>query len=275
MKLSIRHRTHYEYEPKAAQAAMRLKLFPALFASQKPLDWSVTVNGDRIEPLHVNGNGDGLGLWHHHAPIDAVEIIAEGAVETTNADGVLRDLDQVSRPAMFLRTTGLTKPSEAIHALAAKLDGDGTLARLHALSELVHQTIAYRKGATDAQTAAADAVALGAGVCQDQAHVFISVARAAGIPARYVTGYLFDSERETPETDTHAWAEGFVEGLGWIGFDVTNQLCPTDAYVRLTSGLDAEDSSPIRGVISGESEEDLTVEVAVQGTAQSQSQSQQ
>ena len=272
MKLSIRHRTRYAYDPEAAQAAMRLKLFPAVFASQTPVGWTVTVNGDRVEPLHSNANGDGVGLWHYHAAIDAVEILAEGEVETTNPDGVLRDLDQASRPAMFLRATELTEPSEAIQELASKIEGDSPLARLHGLSALVHQTIDYRKGATDAQTTAADAVALGAGVCQDQAHVFVAVARAAGIPARYVTGYLYDADREDPETDTHAWAEGHVDGLGWIGFDITNQLCPTDAYVRLTSGLDAEDSSPIRGVITGDAEEDLTVEVAVQ---QAMSQSQQ
>ena len=272
MKLSIRHRTRYAYEPEVAQAAMRLKLFPSTFASQTPRDWAVAVNGDPVMPVHVNANGDGVGLWHCHAPVDAVEIVAEGTVETMNADGVLRDLDQASRPAMFLRTTALTKPSDAIRELAAEVEGDGTLARLHALSELVHDRIDYRKGATDAETTAADAVALGAGVCQDQAHVFVAVARAAGIPARYVTGYLYDADRADPETDTHAWAEGWVDGLGWIGFDVTNQLCPTDAYVRLTSGLDAEDSSPIRGVTGGDAEEALTVEVAVQQAAQSQSQ---
>ena len=272
MKLSIRHQTRYEYQPEAAQAAMRLKLFPAAFASQKPLGWSVTVNGDPVAPLHINANGDGVGLWHCHAPVEVVEIVAEGIVETTNADGVLRDLDQAARPAMFLRTTPLTAANDAVIALANEIEGDDVLARLHALSALVHDKVDYRKGATDAQTTAADAVALGAGVCQDQAHVFVAVARAAGIPARYVTGYLLDPERENPETDTHAWAEGWVDGLGWIGFDVTNQLCPTDSYVRLTSGLDAEDSSPVRGVVSGETEESMEIEVAVQQAAQSQSQ---
>ena len=270
MKLSIRHRTRYAYDPEAAQAAMRLKLYPPEFASQKALHWSVTVNGQPVSPLHVNGNGDSVALWHCHAPVNAVEIIAEGEVETVNANGVVRELDQASRPGMFLRETDLTAPNDAIRDLGGRAEGTDVLSRLHALSALVHQTIDYRKAVTDASTTAADAVALGAGVCQDQAHVFVAAARAAGVPARYVTGYLFDADAENPETDTHAWAEGWVEGLGWIGFDVTNQLCPTDAYVRLTSGLDAEDSSPVRGVTGGETDEEMTVEVAVQQAAQSQ-----
>lgn len=272
MTLSIRHVTTYTYEPKAASVSLRLKLFPQSCNSQTPVDWSVTVNGDEVPVLMIDSGGDALGQWHQHGKIDRVEIVAEGLVETANTAGVLKDLRQQARPAMYLRKTALTKPSDQIHEIADLVGPGETLGRLHELSERIHAAIVYRPGATEATTTAAEAAALGAGVCQDQTHVFVSAARALEIPARYVTGYLFDHEAEKPTDQTHAWAEAHVQGLGWVGFDITNQLCPTDAYVRLCSGLDAADAAPVRGLVSGDTQEEMETEVAV---SQTMSQSQQ
>jgi transglutaminase-like putative cysteine protease len=107
----------------------------------------------------------------------------------------------------------------------------------------------------------------GAGVCQDHAHVLISAARSLGAAARYVVGYLFIDENAEEEVvtegETHAWVEIWVDGLGWVGFDPSNRICPTEHYVRLASGLDAPDASPLRGSVSGLSEEELDAEVQV------------
>ena len=89
------------------------------------------------------------------------------------------------------------------------------------------------------------------GVCQDHAHIFISAARARGVPARYVAGYLLAGEQANQQFETHAWAEAYVDELGWVGFDVTNGISPTDHYVRLCTGLDAHDAAPVRGIFSG------------------------
>ena len=99
-------------------------------------------------------------------------------------------------------------------------------------SAIVRDRVDYVAGTTDAHTSAAEALADGKGVCQDHAHIFISAARTLGIPARYVTGYLVLDERAAPEAH-HAWAEAWVEALGWVGFDVANRICPTERYVRL------------------------------------------
>ena len=274
MQLLITHTTHYAYEPEAKQAALRLKLFPSRMAAQMSEDWQVTVNGKAVEPLLTEATGDQIALWHRHAPVDEIEIAARGTVTTADTAGVLKDLIETVRPAVFLRSTELTEPDDAIHELAAGVTGDDTLARLHALSAIVHEKIHYRPGATDAKTTAAEAVALGAGVCQDQTHVFLAAARSIDIPARYVVGYLFDPEsKEESFDETHAWAEGHVPGLGWVGFDVTHQVCPTEAYVRLCCGLDAADAAPLRGTVVGEPEEELSTRVTVaEGVAQQQSQ---
>ena len=273
MKLRIHHVTRYSYAPEAGQVGLRLKLFPANSKAQTISQWSVSVNGETVNPLHTDGAGDGIGLWLKHAPTEAVEIAVEGQVETTDVAGILDARGEATRPGVYLRNTEATKPSDAMRLLAEEVEGADTLAQMHALSAIVRKVIDYRPGATESDTTAAEALALGAGVCQDQTHVFLSVARLMGVPARYVVGYLDDPESETPPDETHAWAEAWVKGLGWVGFDVTNEVCPTDAYVRLCSGLDAADAAPIRGTYLGEVEESMDIDISVT-QAQSQSQSQ-
>ena len=122
-----------------------------------------------------------------------------------------------------------------------------------------------------------DALTIGAGVCQDHTHVLIAASRAMGCPARYVVGYLLpDSDEDDVEipAETHAWAELWIDGLGWVGFDATNRICPTDRYVRLASGFDANDAAPIHGAVFGSVEEAMEAEVAVSAITQSQQQSQ-
>lgn len=274
MKLSIRHVTRYAYDPEASQIGLRLKLFPASTNAQMVSDWSVTVNGDPVAPLHTDSAGDGVGLWLEHAPTETVEIAASGNIETMDAAGVVKIGGAAARPGVYLRQTDVTKPNDTIRSMADEVEGADPLGQMHALSELVHKVIDYRAGVTESGTTAGEALALGAGVCQDQTHVFLAVARAMMVPARYVVGYLDDPDSETPPDETHAWAEAYVKGLGWVGFDITNQLCPTDAYVRLCSGLDAADAAPIRGNIMGDTEEAMEVDIAVT-RGQSQSQSQQ
>jgi transglutaminase-like putative cysteine protease len=100
-------------------------------------------------------------------------------------------------------------------------------------------------------------------VCQDHAHIFIAAARTLGIPARYVTGYLVLAGQATSEAH-HAWAEAWVEALGWVAFDIANRICPTERYVRLAAGLDAGYAAPIVGSRRGGSTEELDVSVEVQ-----------
>jgi transglutaminase-like putative cysteine protease len=134
---------------------------------------------------------------------------------------------------------------------------------LHALMNDIHSRVAYELGATHAHTTAAEAFADQRGVCQDHAHIFIAAARAAGIPARYVTGYLVTGQGAS-STAAHAWAEALVPDLGWIGFDPANAKCPTDNYVRVAAGIDAAGVTPIRGSRRGGNGERMRVEVRVE-----------
>jgi transglutaminase-like putative cysteine protease len=106
-------------------------------------------------------------------------------------------------------------------------------------------------------------------VCQDHTHIFIAAARMSGIPARYVSVYLMMNDRIDQEA-THAWAEAHVDGLGWIGFDVSNGISPDPRYVRVATGRDYRDAAPITGITFGSSTEELHVAVAVEQQRQEQ-----
>lgn len=274
MLLSVTHRTIYRYEPAAARCALRLKLHPTNSPAQEVRSWSVTVNGEPTGARIVNGFGDEETIWLTHRAVEEVEIVATGDVVTTDVAGVIRAQALNARPAMFLRGTELTEPDGAIRKLATKAVGSRTgLDAAHALAAAVSEAIEYKQDVTDATTTASEALKLEAGVCQDYAHVMIAGARALGAAARYVVGYLYVSPDEEEETvvsavETHAWAEVWVDGLGWVGFDASNGVCPTDHYIRLASGLDAPDAAPIRGTVMGAPEETLEAKVQVVQTQQ-------
>ncbi len=272
MILNVRHRTTYRYTPAVSGVAMRLKLFPSRFDGQKPLRWMVSVNGEEVRPDVRNGYGDEVATVFLRGGVEAVEVVAEGVVETTDLAGVLRGFRAPLRPAVCLRETPRTRADAAIRALAAEADATGgaPIDRAHALQDLVSARVAYVTGSTSAATTAAASLAAGKGGCQDHAHVIIAAARALGWPARYVAGYYLPSALGAEDVATHAWAEVWIDRLGWVGFDASNDLCPTDAYIRLCSGLDAADAAPIRGHTEGLATETLDVDVSVTPAAQDQ-----
>jgi transglutaminase-like putative cysteine protease len=129
-------------------------------------------------------------------------------------------------------------------------------------------------GATTPDHTAAAAWAQKQGVCQDHAQIFIACARRLGIPARYVSGHLHRRDGVIDQDAAHAWAEAHVEGLGWVGFDPANGVCPTEHYVRVACGLDALGATPIRGTSYGGGGERMTVALRVRHMQQTQQQQQ-
>jgi transglutaminase-like putative cysteine protease len=209
--------------------------------------------------------------WTVAGPVAEIAVAARGIVARTDTAGVLRGLREKVPPMAWLTPTPATRPDQAIRDLAveARAAGDA-LAQAHAMAAAVADRLAWAPGRTKPHTTAAEALALGEGVCQDHAQVLIAAARAGGVPARYATGYMLDAPE--PGEAAHAWAELWVEGLGWVGFDPANRCCPDARYVRLGSGRDALDAAPIRGTARGPGEENMSVSLQV---TQAQGQSQQ
>lgn len=261
MLLTVDHVTRYAYDRPVKGLVQSHRLTPATFDGQRVLDWDVTVPGGTRGGGFRDGAGDWVQGWSVAGPVEVVEVRVTGLVETQDLAGVLRGHKESVPPGAWLRSTPATRADSGLMALAEAVKGDGeTLAQAHALSDAVSGAIAYLPGATAAHTTAAEALARGEGVCQDHAQAMVACARALSLPARYVTGYLLVTEG--PAEASHAWAEVWVEGLGWVGFDPANQCCPDARYIRLGCGLDARDAAPIRGTARGGAAAE-TLQVAV------------
>ena len=147
--------------------------------------------------------------------------------------------------AVFRVQSGLTQPGPAIRAFHDSLDLCGSAYdRALAIRKAVHEAFSYQPGATSAHESGEDAFARKQGVCQDYAHVMLSLLRMEGIPARYVTGMLMG------EGASHAWVEALC-GNWWYGFDPTNDLLVDYSYIRVSCGRDSADCAIIRGTFLG------------------------
>lgn len=269
MLVSIRHITHYSYDVASSFAVQRLKLTPFDNDAQKVLSWTIEADGMENAAVYTDGFANRVHLLTHTRPHEKLTITASGSVETVDRDGVVGNLGETANPLVFLRATPRTESSPGIDALADEHSHHRGLELLHHLLEAIAERVVYDTDATHHGTTAADSFAAGQGVCQDHAHIFIAASRRLGIPARYVTGYLH-VEGEAVFAAHHAWAEAWVDSLGWVGFDPANHICPTERYVRLACGFDAASAAPITGTRRGGGNESLHVDVIVRQQHQQQ-----
>ncbi len=272
MRLRVAHTTTYRYDQPMKSVIQSHRLFPSLFEGQSVIAWDVAVEDATAGAQFTDGAGDQVQTLMVRGPVSEVAVVVTGEVETTDLAGMLRGHKERVPPLTYMRSTPMTRSDLALERLSdqvlAAAEGEPPLELGHRLCNAVRDAIAYRPGVTEAHTTAAEALAIGEGVCQDHAHVLITLAHAAGIPARYVSGYLFATDDGTPHEAAHAWAELWFDDLGWVGFDPSNGLCPNENYIRLGSGFDALDAAPIRGVARGPGTEALDVSVAVEAAQQ-------
>jgi transglutaminase-like putative cysteine protease len=272
MRLSIIHETKYRYTSPANYTIQYLRLSPQSTIQQKVLSWKLDLPGPARPFL------DGFGNTAHVLVIDKphqeIRIRARGEVEVEDEPLTLPDTGP-HRPDLYMRSTELTTQDEALVRFTQGFRAQTANSRAAALESLmaaVREKVDYRPGVTHVKTSAAQAFARGAGVCQDHAHVFVSCCRQLNIPARYVSGYLASGTGATngdgteTEMASHAWAEAWIDGVGWQGFDVANQVRAQGRHVRVAVGLDYLDACPVRGFHRGGSGESLGVEVHVDET---------
>ncbi len=269
MKIHIRHATTYHYDNPGSHLVQRLYLTPQDTASQSVLDWTIEAPGMEGALEYVDAFGNVAHLTTPPNDLTEVTVVAAGTVRTTDNAGVSGH-DRGSVPVQaYLASTPATESNAAIKALAHGHDRLSGIEQLHSLSAAVLDKVAYALGSTNEHTTAAEAMRDGKGVCQDHAHVFISAARLLGVPARYVSGYMVVGENEFAEA-SHAWAEAYAANLGWVGFDVSNQVSPDERYVRVATGMDVDSATPAKGVRRGLSTgtERMDVEVLVERVAE-------
>lgn len=264
MEMTIRHSTEYAYSAPVDYALQKVRLRPLPSSVQRVTDWSIEIDGGRIETSYRDHYGNHVDLVSIAPGAQVLGIRAAGRVETLDSSGVLGRVYGRAPLWHFLQPTPLTRPGAAIRALpAVSSEGAGEIAGLHALSAAILEALPYQTGTTRADTPAEEALQGSSGVCQDHAQIFVAAARLSGLPARYVSGYLLVND-QTEQEATHAWAEVHLDGLGWVGFDVSNGVSPDEKYARIAIGRDARDAAPVEGLRMGAADETLVVSLQVQ-----------
>ena len=274
-KLSIRHRTEFVYASPARESVNEVRLSPVDWPRQSVLsvDLDVTPAADVAEAFDLYGNR----VWwcqivegHERLVMEASSVVAIASAPITpmrddgpeqwaivDSDGYRDDW------AEFLTTTSQVGWSGATREFAAALDapeGAGVAEWAAALALSISEALVYEPGTTDVTTTVDGVIAAGRGVCQDFANVFLAVCRQRGVAARYVSGWLYELDRDGP-VESHAWVEVQVPGVGWVENDPTHPGEVGDRHVRIAVGRDYGDVVPVKGAYLGGATESMTVEV--------------
>ncbi|MGV6806132.1 MAG: transglutaminase family protein [Ruegeria sp.] len=262
MKLHIRHETKYIFDAPVPFGLQQLRKTPKSFRNQSIESWSTEIAGGRKELCFEDYHRNTVELISFEPNTRSVALISEGVVEVEDNNGILGRHEGSTPLWLFKRSTQRTKSGKGVAELVRSLPKAEPLEKMHALSVAIRERVNYEIGSSHPEWSAEDSLEAGSGVCQDHAHVFISCAREIGLPARYVSGYLMMNETELQDA-THAWAEVHLDGLGWVGFDVSNGISPDNRYVRVATGLDYAQAAPVIGNRIGAAGEQLTVQLQV------------
>ena len=279
MRVQVLHTTHYRYPEDASDSFNEIRLQPSDDQRQRVLDFelevSATTRDDRVERIPTVRRRDyyGTTVSHAHArdPHRALTFRARSTVLTSPAS----DLAPVPERALGPHRAGLYEylapsgrvPLEpdwlALFGWHAPQPDEDLIAHLDALTAHLYSRFTYETGATDVHTPLLEFARDGRGVCQDYAHAAIAVCRRAGLPSRYVSGYIDSGSNYVGAEATHAWVECFVPGSDWVGFDPTNRTRAGEAHVKIGHGRDYDDVPPIRGLRRGGGAEAVGVDVTV------------
>jgi transglutaminase-like putative cysteine protease len=248
MRFSITHQFNYSYDSPVRLSTQYLRLTPRDTTRQKVLEWMVGTPGSALRT--TDGYGNVLHVLTIDKPVTGIAIQAQGSVETAAVLDEPSDFTGAPlSPLLFLRPTGLTRADEALVTFAEKFRrGIGTLAGLRELAAVIHDKN-------------------GEGSAADAAHSFIACCRCLGVPARYVSGYVYDMNEPNHGMTMHAWCEAWV-GDRWRSFDIAHDRVVGEAHIKIAIGADYLDACPVRGVRIGGGAETLTAQAQVMAQPQ-------
>ena len=265
MRLSIDHRTRYTFSEPQTRVVQQLRMTPLDSAAQTVVDWNLDVNCDARLREGRDGYGNVTTMLYVDGPVEVVELIVRGEVLTDDRGGLVTGVAETLPPGFFLRQTSLTVPDPAIIALSAELSrampdavkGAGLMAMT------LFKRIQSRAGRTPKSRTASQTLTEGWGSGRDRAHLMLALARAANMPARFVSGHCLDWVKPGGHKSAHCWTE-IHDGENWIAFDPSTGLHIGESYIRVAIGLDASDATPLSGTRRGGGIEELDVDVRVE-----------
>lgn len=246
MRLHIHHTTSYRYETSVAHSTQYLRLTPNESARQRILSWNLRLPAAASRTLDAYGNV--MHVITVDYPHQDIIIEAEGFVEV---DDCAMEKAGALSPLLFLRSTPLTSIDSTLAALAlpfANIVKDFPRDAAWQLMLRLREQMTFQAGETDACTTAAAAYAKKQGVCQDFSHIYLACAHAIGLPARYVSGYLYT--QDTEHVASHAWVEVAIDDYWW-GLDIANGVEAGHHHLKLAVGMDYLEACPVRGMRNG------------------------
>lgn len=262
MTLFITHTTRYRFDVPPSYGLQQLRTVPKSGRGQTVISWTTEVSGGRRELSYEDHHKNTVELVQIDGSSNEVVITSSGEVLVDQTDGVVGPHIGPSPIWLYRRATERTKLGKGSRGILDTVPDGPDLERLHGLSAAIRQAVSYETGVSAPGWSAEDAIESGRGVCQDHSHIFLACARELGFPARYVSGYLM-LDAQTQQEAMHAWAEAYVGGLGWTGFDVSNGISPDERYVRVATGLDYGEAAPVSGLHMGGGGEELDVDIEV------------
>ncbi|HEX2630030.1 MAG TPA: transglutaminase family protein [Chitinophagaceae bacterium] len=274
----IKHITRYTYPASVIDSANQVMLFPIDDPQQEVKKHELIITHQPSVEVFIDYFGNKTGIFsvikpHHELTIQSnIEVILREAVLPANEQPAVAQWENLQLireefPYMDFMLIEHFEQEEAIQQIVASLkEGAITpLAVAQKMSAFVYDTFEYKKGITNVETKVDEIWALKAGVCQDFAHILLVMLRIAGVPARYVSGYICPKNHELRgEGATHAWVEAYIPFHGWVGLDPTNNCIASDRHVRLAIGRSFTDCTPVKGTYKGSSEHTLEVSVTIE-----------
>ncbi len=273
---SIQHITRYKYDRPVRDSVNQVRIFPVEDQNQKLVSSELQITGEPRIEIGVDYFGNKVGDFSLRAPHQEMVIDSRVVVHTRDA----------MKPPSFSKAT--------VPDVAAAVERDLQLVWLsepeqirsqHIIDELlyemgisnkpvlgiageccryVYENFKYKKGITTVETTIDEILEHKSGVCQDFAHVLLQMLRTIGIPARYVSGYTCPNKSGMRgEGATHAWVEYYLPGYGWLGLDPTNNVFAGPYHVRLATGKNFGDCTPVKGAFKGIARQVLSVFVSV------------
>ncbi len=280
------HATEFRYDGPVSESYNEVRLRPMHDDTQSCLSFRLIT-----DPVSRGTSyRDSFGNWvhqfnilpeHRHLKIEAESVVlAHGSPVLPTGGMKLSELEdrraELEEEFLdFIIPTGYVPHVPELDELitAAELASDGSVSGfVKEASSLIHEKFKYVKGATHVNSSIQDSLSVGAGVCQDFAHLLLGVVRKRGLPARYVSGYLVPESAAAPDAKlqeviggsaSHAWAEVYLPGSGWIGLDPTLGMALGLQHVRIAYGRDYGDVAPVRGVYKGHAGQRLSVDVSL------------
>ncbi len=287
MRFDVRYRTLLTYDQLAVDSHNEVRARPANTPHQSLIDYELQISPPASIRSFVDGWGTQVDSFGVRLPHIAMEVIAEATVETTRPPEVtaLVSLSGLDSPSFvdahveYLLHTPATRASPEIARVAALLRSEAqhVLGLATSIQDAVRQHLDYTPAVTSVSTTAAEVFELGAGVCQDYAHLTVAMARSVGLPARYVSGYFFtssdadggdiatdgDGADDLVTVQTHAWVEVAVPGHRWLAMDPTNGLIPGERHVKIGHGPDYDAVMPFRGTFIGPETSEVNASVQI------------